>query len=77
LRTTVRTRLSELGVAPDVGERILGHTMGKIRSVYDKHDYVPQMRAAMETWARTLTALVSGEEREGADVVPILRSGRR
>ena len=27
LRTTVRTRLSELGVAPDVGERILGHTM--------------------------------------------------
>jgi hypothetical protein len=45
--------------------------MGKIQSVYDKHDYVPQMRSAMETWARTLAALV-GEEREGADVVPIL-----
>lgn len=52
LRTTVRTRLSELGVAPDVGERILGHTMGKIRSIYDKHDYLPQMRVAMDTWAR-------------------------
>jgi integrase len=77
LRTTVRTRLSELGVAPDVGERILGHTMGKIRSIYDKHDYVPQMRAALETWARTLTALVSREEREGADVVPIRRFGNR
>jgi integrase len=74
LRTTVRTRLSELGVAPDVGERILGHTMGKIRSVYDKHDYVPQMRAAVETWARALAALVSGEERQSANVVPIHRS---
>ena len=77
LRTTVRTRLSELGVAPDVGERILGHTMGKIRSVYDKHDYVPQMRAAMETWARTLAALMTSQEREGADVVPIRRSADR
>lgn len=75
LRTTVRTRLSELGVAPDVGKRILGHTMGKIRSVYDKHDYLPQMRAAMETWGWALATLVSGEEREGADVLPIRRSG--
>jgi hypothetical protein len=73
LGTTVQTRLSELGVAPDVGERILGHTMGKIRSVYDKHDYVPQMRAAMETWDRALAVLVSGEERKGANVVPIRR----
>jgi len=71
LRTTVRTRLSELGVAPDVGERILGHTMGKIRSVYDKHDYLPQMRAAMETWARALASLVTREQRERAEVVPI------
>jgi integrase len=74
LRTTVRTRLSELGVAPDVGERILGHSMGKIRSVYDKHDYLPQMRAALETWARALAALVAGEQRDRA-VVPI-RSSR-
>jgi integrase len=71
LRTTVRTRLSELGVAPDVGERILGHTMGKIRSVYDKHDYIPQMRAAMEAWGQALAALVSGEQRKDANVVPI------
>jgi integrase len=74
LRTTVRTRLSELGVAPDVGERILGHTMGRIRSVYDKHDYLPQMRAAMETWARRLAGLVSTDERQGAHVLPIRRS---
>jgi integrase len=78
LRTTIRTRLSELGVAPDVGERILGHAMGKIRSVYDKHDYLPQMRAALETWARRLSALLSGAKRKGADVVSILRgSGDR
>jgi integrase len=75
LRTTVRTRLSELGIAPDVGERVLGHSMGKIRSVYDKHDYLPQMRTAMETWARALVAIMRGEERVGAEVVPIRRSG--
>jgi len=77
LRTTVRTRLSELGVAPDVGERILGHTMGTIRSIYDKHDYLPQMRVAMETWARTLTALANGEKRHGAEVVSIRRPADR
>jgi hypothetical protein len=47
----VRTRLSELGVALDVGERVLGHNMGKIRSVYDEHDCLPQMRAVLEVWS--------------------------
>jgi integrase len=50
VRRTVRTRLAELGVTPDVAERVLGHVIAGIRRVYDRYDYVPQMRAALDVW---------------------------
>ncbi len=50
VRRTVRTRLAELGVTPDVAERVLGHVIAGIRRVYDRYDYVPQMRAALDAW---------------------------
>jgi len=73
LRTTVRTRLSELGVTPDVGERVLGHSMGRIRSVYDKHNYLPQMRAALEAWSGRLDAIVAGRAR--GQIIPFGATG--
>ncbi|HVO10360.1 MAG TPA: tyrosine-type recombinase/integrase [Vicinamibacteria bacterium] len=54
LRRTVRTRLPSLGVTPDVAERVLGHTIGGIRRVYDHHDYVPQKMDALEAWSSEL-----------------------
>jgi integrase len=50
IHRTVRTRLAELGVTPDVAERVLGHVIAGIRRVYDRYDYVPQMRAALDLW---------------------------
>lgn len=37
-RRTLVTRLSEMNVEPHVTERMLGHELGGIMSVYNKHD---------------------------------------
>ncbi|MEX1109924.1 MAG: integrase arm-type DNA-binding domain-containing protein [Dongiaceae bacterium] len=63
LRRTVRTNLPKLGIASDVAERVMGHVIGGVRGAYDRYDYLPQKRHALETWARYLAELV--EPRRG------------
>jgi integrase len=71
LRTTARTRLAKLGTPADIGERILGHVPNKIRGAYDKYDYVPEMRTALDRWAREVERIVKNEERRD-NVVPLV-----
>ena len=54
LRRTVRTRLHALSVAHEVIIRLLGHGIDPLARVYDHHDYLPTMRAALEQWAAEL-----------------------
>jgi integrase len=51
LRRTARTLLSRAGVNSDVAERCLGHTIGGVRGVYDKHKYEKEMAQAYEALA--------------------------
>lgn len=39
-RRTLVTRLSEEGVAPHVTERMLGHELGGVMTVYNKDDWI-------------------------------------
>ncbi len=39
LRRTVRTMLASLGAPHEVGEAILGHVLGGVAGVYNRHDY--------------------------------------
>jgi integrase len=71
LRTTARTHIAKLGTPADIGERILGHVPSKIRGAYDHFDYVPQMRTALEAWAREVERIVKDEERRD-NVVPMV-----
>jgi integrase len=57
LRRTARSLLSRAGVNPDVAERCLGHRMGGIRGVYDRHRYLDEMRAAFEALAGQIDAV--------------------
>ena len=60
LRRTAATGMAKLGVAPHVVERILNHvsgTFGGVAGVYNRFAYVPEMRAALELWARHLDSL--------------------
>lgn len=51
LRKTVSSYLHEQGVLPDVVELCLSHTIRGLRGVYNKAEYFPQRRQAMQLWA--------------------------
>ena len=60
LRRTAATKMAELGVSHEHVARALGHAPGgpAATRVYDRHAYVPEMRAALATWGRALQRLV-------------------
>jgi integrase len=58
LRRTCRTLLSRCGVNSDMAERCLGHVIGGIRAVYDKHTFEPEMAAAYAKLAALIEEIV-------------------
>jgi len=62
LRRSAATHMGRLGVAPHVVERILNHEGGSFRGVagvYNRFQYLPEMREGLERWARHLEGLMS------------------
>jgi len=62
LRRSAATHMGRLGVAPHVVERILNHMSGSFRGVagvYNRFQYLPEMREGLERWARHLEGLMS------------------
>ena len=56
-RRSARTLLARCGVAVDVAEQCLGHSLGGIRGTYDRHDYADEKRHAFEALAALITRL--------------------
>jgi len=69
IRRTSRTLMVRAGVRPDIAERVLGHAIGGVAGVYDRHDYLTEKRDALEALASELAQIVRGEA--GANVVPL------
>jgi integrase len=59
LRRTARTLLSRAGVDADIAERCVGHVVGGMRGVYDKHRYEAEMRVAFEKLAALLEHIIN------------------
>jgi integrase len=62
LRRSAATHMGRLGVAPHVVERILNHESGSFRGVagvYNRFQYLPEMREGLERWARHLERLMN------------------
>jgi len=59
LRRTARSLMSRAGVSADTAERCLGHVLPGVRGVYDRHDYVPEMREAFERLAAQIESIVT------------------
>ncbi len=74
IRRTMRTRLSKLGIAPDIGERVMGHVIGGVRGVYDRYDYLEQKRTALGAWERYLRRIVGIAD--GDNVVDMRRAAQ-
>lgn len=61
LRRTAATRMAELGILPHVVERVLNHvsgTFGRVAGIYDRFQYVDEMRDALTTWESHVLSLV-------------------
>ena len=61
LRRTFATRLSEMGVAPHVVERLLNHITGQISGVaaiYNRATYQEEMRQAIQLWEAHLQTVL-------------------
>ena len=61
LRRTVATGMAEIGVTPHVIERILNHVSGSfagVAGIYNRFQYLPEMRQALETWAHHIESIV-------------------
>ena len=72
LRRTARSLMSRAGVNSDHAERVLGHVIGGVREVYDRHTYATEKRAALEK----LDALVDRIRHPGEPVVAFPRRRR-
>lgn len=51
LRRTAKTKMSELGIPPHVSEKVLGHKLGGVLSVYDQHEYIKEQIDAVNSLA--------------------------
>lgn len=59
LRRTSRTLMSRAGVPSDHAERCLGHVVGGIRGIYDRHRYVAEMAEAYAKLAALIERIVN------------------
>jgi integrase len=73
LRRTARSLMSRAGVPTDHAERCLGHVIGGVRGVYDRHAYHAEKRRAFEMLAGEIDRIVGGAD---AKVVP-MRKGKQ
>src|SRR5262249_32793401 len=58
LRRTSRTLMSRPGVPSERAERCLGHVVGGVEGVYDKHGYYLEMKRAYEKLAAEIDSIL-------------------
>lgn len=61
-RRTARSLMSRAGVPSDHAERCLGHVIGGVRGVYDRHEYHAEKAQAFEALAALVERIVSGTQ---------------
>ena len=58
LRRSARSLMSRAGVPADHAERAIGHVIGGVRGVYDRHAYRKEKQAALEVLAAQIDAVL-------------------
>jgi integrase len=74
LRRTARSLMSRAGVLSEHAERVMGHAIGGIEGVYDRHSYFDEKADALTKLAALVDAIVRSHS---ADVVPMKLKGKR
>ena len=73
LRRTARSLMSRAGVLSDHAERVMGHAIGGIEGIYDRHQYATEKADAL----RRLAGLIDGIVHPRENVTPMRRAKRR
>lgn len=61
MRRTFKTLAGSMGISLELRNRLQGHALTDVGSVhYDRYEYLPEKRAAMETWIAGLTEILDG-----------------
>jgi integrase len=71
LRRTARSLMSRAGISSDHAERCLGHVIGGVRGVYDRHEFHEEKKRAYETLAAQVERIVNPR----LNVVPLRAAG--
>lgn len=61
LRRTMASRMQDIGIAPQVIEKCLNHTLEGVLAVYQLSDLLPERKAAYEAWGAKIEATLRGE----------------
>jgi integrase len=72
IRRTVATGLQRMGTGLQVVEAVLGHTTGSrkgIVKVYQRYDYAPEKRRALNMWAAHVASVLSDDHEKA--VIPL------
>jgi integrase len=77
LRRTARTLLSRAGIPADIAERVLGHALTGVRSVYDRYSFESEKRHAFEALAQMIERVVHPPKADVADMAVERRKRRR
>jgi integrase len=59
LRRTARSLMSRAAIRPDIAERVLGHAVGGVEGIYDRHDYSVEKADALHRLAVLIGRIVN------------------
>jgi integrase len=74
LRRTARSLMSRAGVSSEHAERVMGHAIGGVEGIYDRHHYRDEKADALRRLAALIDAIVHPHS---ADVLPMKRGGKQ
>lgn len=63
LRRTARSMMSRAGVRPDIAERVLGHAIGGVAGIYDRHEYLDEKAHALQALASLVQSVVNPSDK--------------
>ena len=56
--------MSRARIRPDIAEKVMGHVVGGIEGVYDRHSYRAEKADALKRLAGLVERIVAGEDGE-------------
>jgi integrase len=73
LRRSARSLMSRAGIASEHAERVMGHAIGGVEGVYDRHAYKAEKADALRRLATLIDSIVHPRE----NVLPLAKRSRR